>query len=59
MAYIMKNTRETIIVITEKEDFQSNLYTNVCMVILNLRIILENVFDRKRFTSLQFSSATG
>lgn len=59
MAYIMKNTRETIIVITEKEDFQSNLYTNVCMVILNLRIILENVFDRKRFTSLQSSSATG
>lgn len=31
MAYIMKNTRETIIFITEKEDFQSNLYTNVCM----------------------------
>lgn len=31
MAYIMKNTRETIILITEKEDFQSNLYTNVCM----------------------------
>lgn len=59
MAYIMKNTQETIIVITEKEDFQSNLYTNVCMVILNLRIIPENVFDRKRFTSLQFSSATG
>lgn len=31
MAYIMKNTRETIIFITEKEDFQSNLYTNVCI----------------------------
>lgn len=31
MAYIMKNTWETIILITEKEDFQSNLYTNVCM----------------------------
>lgn len=31
MAYIMKDTRETIIFITEKEDFQSNLYTNVCM----------------------------
>lgn len=31
MTYIIKSTRETIMFITKKEDFQSNLYTNVCM----------------------------
>lgn len=31
MAYIIKSTQETITLITEKEDFQYNLYTNACM----------------------------
>jgi len=30
MAYIIKSTKETIILITETEDFQYNLYTNAC-----------------------------
>lgn len=30
MTYIIKSTQETIILITEKEDFQYNLCTNAC-----------------------------